>query len=96
MDRYILSAESLLGRRAFSVPDGAALEVTGVNADNFDAVKAKVLHILGDAPCTVGEVTRPLSETESAEGTLLLQAEDFLDKKAGSRCVPARRCTARG
>ena len=81
MDRYILSAESLLGRRAFSVPDGAALEVTGVTLSNFDDVKAKVLHILGDAPCVSNGGTRPLSETESAEGTLLFPAEDFLDKK---------------
>ena len=81
MDKYSVSAESLLARRAFSVPDGAALEVTGVNSANFAALKAKILHILGDASCVSGGATRPLSETESAEGTLLFPAEDFLEKK---------------
>ena len=82
MDQYSVSAQSMLERRAFSVPDGAALEVTGVTSSNFEAVKAKILHILGDAPCLVGGVLRPLSEVEIAEaGVLFFPAEDFLDKK---------------
>ena len=53
-DTYIVSAESLLASRAFSVPDGASLTVSGVTADSFTAVKSKLLHILGDLSCRAG------------------------------------------
>lgn len=79
MDQYTISAESLLGKRAFSVPDGAALKVTGVTEGNFGEVKTKVLHILGDALLADGQ---PLSEAEApATGELFFPAEDFLKKQ---------------
>jgi len=79
MDQYTVSAESLLRQRAFSVPDGAALEVTGVTEGLFAAVKAKVLHILGDAHLASGGL---LSEVECPkDGRLFFPAEDFLKKQ---------------
>ena len=80
MDRYLVTAESLLKNRAFSVPDGASLEVEGVTAENFRAVKEKVLHILGDALCEAGGKSLPLSEMQEGEGRLLFPATDFLSK----------------
>ena len=80
MDRYLVTAESLLKNRAFSVPDGASLEVEGVTAENFRAVKEKVLHILGDALCEAGGKSLPLSEMEEGEGRLVFPATDFLSK----------------
>ena len=81
-DHYSVSTSSLLSRRAFSVPDGASLEVTGVTAETFDAVKSKVLHILGDVLCVTDGESRPLSEvTATRSGVLLFPAEDFLDKQ---------------
>jgi len=81
MDQYTVSAESLLSRRAFSVPDGAALKVTGVTKENFDEIKAKTLHILGDVLCVTGGEERLLSELTSAEGDIFFPATDFLAKK---------------
>ena len=80
MDRYLVTAESLLKNRAFSVPDGASLEVEGVTAENFRAVKEKVLHILGDALCEAGGKSLPLSEMQEGEGRLVFPATDFLSK----------------
>lgn len=79
-DRYTVSAESLLKSRAFFVPDGAALEVLGVNGDNFERVKAKLLHILGDLLCEDGA---PLSSlvAPADERSLLFPATDFLKKE---------------
>jgi len=80
-DRYSVSAESLLKSRAFSVPDGAALEVSEVREENFEAVRAKLLHILGDESCLSGGVSLPLSETRCpADGVLSFPAVDFLKK----------------
>ena len=80
MDRYSVTAESLLANRAFSVPDGAALEVSGVTAENFRAVKSKIIHIFGDSSCETGEKKAALSEIEQAEGTLFFPAQAFLSK----------------
>ncbi len=79
MDKYLVSAGSLLASRAFSVPDGAALEVFDVTKENFGAVKQKLLHILGDAATQSGA---PLSQAECpASGVLSFPAEDFLKKQ---------------
>ena len=80
MDRYLVTAESLLKNRAFSVPDGASLEVEGVTAENFRAVKEKVLHILGDALCERDGKRVPLSLMAEGEGKLVFPATDFLSK----------------
>ncbi len=79
MDKYSVSAGSLLASRAFSVPDGAALEVFDVTKENFGAVKQKLLHNLGDAALQSGML---LSQAECpASGVLLFPAEDFLKKQ---------------
>ena len=79
MDKYSVSAGSLLASRAFSVPDGAALEVFDVTKENFGAVKQKLLHNLGDAALQSGVL---LSQAECpALGALLFPAEDFLKKQ---------------
>ncbi|MBQ7712404.1 MAG: nucleoside triphosphate pyrophosphohydrolase [Clostridia bacterium] len=82
MDRYIVSAGSLLANRAFSAPVGATLEVTDVTPDLFERVKAKLLHILGDEVCTVKGRTARLSEQTAAEGSfgLCFPPRDFLKK----------------
>lgn len=81
IDRYSVSAESFLKSRAFSVPDGAALEVLGVTAENFERVKAKLLHILGDEACVAaGEEKRLFDTVCPADGTLFFKAADFLKK----------------
>ena len=83
MDRYSVSAGSLLANRAFSVPGGAALEVTGVTSENFERVKSKLLHIFGDSPCAFGKGETLLSELKTVEGevTLSFPAQDFLKKE---------------
>lgn len=83
MDQYIVSARSLLENRAFSAPGGATLEVTEVTPDLFERVKAKLLHIVGDELCRIGEKTAPLSEHDAPAETvtLLFPARDFLKKK---------------
>ena len=64
MDQYIVSALSLLQNRAFSAPGGATLQVTGVTPDLFGRVKQKLLHIVGDEECSLGDRTARLSEQE--------------------------------
>ena len=83
MDQYIVSATSLLDNRAFSAPGGASLEVTEVTPDLFLRVKAKLLHIVGDEPCRIGEKTALLSEHDAPAETvsLVFPARDFLKKK---------------
>jgi len=73
----------MLESRAFSVPDGAALEVRGVTKENFEAVRGKLLHILGDALCEAAGGERRLSELEEPNGecALLFPAVDFLMKE---------------
>lgn len=82
-DQYKVSATSLLQSRAFSVPDGAALEVSGVTSQNFQAVQSKLLHILGDALCETEGEKKPLSQIVCPQGetTLFFVAEDFLKKQ---------------
>ena len=82
-DRYTVSAESLLASRAFSVPDGAALEVLDVTGENFERVQSKLLHILGDVPCLADGKETLLSQcaTPVKEWTLSFPAEDFLKKE---------------
>ena len=83
MDQYVVSAISMLENRAFSAPGGASLEVTGVTPDLFDRVKTKLLHIVGDEICRVGEKTALLSEQTAPDGevTITFPARDFLKKK---------------
>ena len=82
MDRYIVSAESFLDRRVFSAPVGATLEVTDVTPALFERVKAKLLHILGDEPCRIGDREAPIS-AQTAQGevfTILFPPRDLLKK----------------
>ena len=83
MDRYIVSALSLLENRAFSAPGGATLEVTGVTPETFERVKAKLLHIVGDEECVFCGKEALLSEqvAPETEGVLTFPARDFLKKK---------------
>ena len=81
-DQYSVSATSLLGSRAFSVPDGAALSVCDVTAENFATVKTKLLHILGDARCVADRAESVLSEVSfPKDGVLFFPAEEFLNKQ---------------
>lgn len=82
-DTYIVTAQSLLASRAFSVPDGAALTVCGVTAESFDAVKTKLLHILGDLSCEKGGEVRLLSEQLCPTDTvdIAFPAVEFLKKE---------------
>ena len=81
MDRYCVTAESLLKNRAFSVPDGASLEVSDVTKETFEQVKNKLLHNLGDCPCLIGDREALLSEVKPEERfSLIFPARDFLKK----------------
>jgi len=78
-DIYTVQASSLLQNRAFSVPQGAELRVEGVNGENFVPIKKKLLHILGDVPCRLGETEGKLSTVlYSGETLLTVSATDFL------------------
>ena len=82
MDTYTVSAASLLANRAFSVPSGATLFVTEVTPQNFEEVKEKLLHILGDVPCESDERSALLSEIDGVgeSSFLCFPAQVFLKK----------------
>ena len=82
-DNYIVSASSLLTNRAFSVPDGASLTVSGITKESFPEVKSKLLHILGNGPCEVAGRQTLLTQAESAGEVcdLFIPATDFLQKQ---------------
>ena len=83
-DIYRVQSDSLLGNRAFVVPQGAELQVVGIKEADLPRLRAKLIHIMGDVECsfTSGDRTR-LSELTSVPkdaDTLVIPAKDFLKK----------------
>jgi len=81
-DVYSVEAGSILQNRAFSVPQGAALEVKEINGSIFESIRAKLVHIAGDTVCFLDGKEGRLSEISYAgETQLTIPATAFLEKE---------------
>ena len=81
-DVYRVSAGSVLQNRAFTVPQGAELQVEGIDEQNFVPLRDKLLHISGDVFATLDGREGRLSELVYAgERLLTLAATPFLEKE---------------
>lgn len=75
----VITADKLLAQRSFFAPP-VDLEVVDIKAEQFDAVKARLLHTYGNAKVNSRGAAIKLAEVEAAT-SITLPVAGFLDKK---------------